>query len=186
MTDQSLTLLIGSARHGGNSETLARRAAAALPATTERQWLHHLDLPLRPFEDLRHGGTAFPEPEGAERTLLDATLSASDLVFVVPLYWYGLPAATKLYLDYWSAWLRLPGRDFKARMATKTLWAVTVISDDLDRMAEPLIGTLKLTADYLGARWGGVLLGHGNRPDDVLDDGPALERADNFFKAAVG
>ena len=48
-------------------------------------------------------------------------------------------------------------------------------------MAEPLIGTLKLTADYLGARWGGALLGHGNRPGDVLDDGPALERAATFF-----
>ena len=38
--------------------------------------------------------------------LLDATLAATDLVFVAPVYWYSLPAAAKLYLDYWSAWLR--------------------------------------------------------------------------------
>ena len=181
MAGQCFTFLIGSARRNGNSEALARRAAAGLPAEADQRWLHLLDLPLLPFEDLRHGGTGFPEPAGTERTLLDATLSASDLVFVVPLYWYGLPASAKLYLDYWSAWLRAPGRDFKARMATKTFWAVTAISDDQDRMAEPLIGTLKLTADYLGARWGGALLGHGNRPGDVLDDGPALERAATFF-----
>ena len=181
MSYQRFAFLVGSARRNGNSETLARRAADALPATVGQDWLHHRDLPLAPFEDLRHAGGIFPEPAGAERRLLDATLSASDLVFVVPLYWYGLPAATKLYLDYWSAWLRLPGRDFKARMAAKTFWAVTVISDEHDRMAEPLVGTLRLTADYLGARWGGALLGHGNRPGDVLADGPALDRARTFF-----
>ncbi|HEV2676246.1 MAG TPA: NAD(P)H-dependent oxidoreductase [Aliidongia sp.] len=181
MTEQKFTFLIGSARRDGNSETLARRAAAALPPEADQQWLHHQDLPLPPFVDLRHGDIPFPEPQGAEGTLLDATLSATDLVFVAPLYWYGLPAATKLYLDYWSAWLRLPGRDFKARMAAKTFWAVTAISDDDDRMAEPLVGTLKLTTDYLGARWGGALLGHGNRPGEVLGDNLALEQARHFF-----
>ena len=184
MSERSFTFLIGSARRDGNSERLARRAAEALSSSIEQRWLHLLDLPLAPFADLRHGDSPFPPPAGHEQTLLDATLQPTDLVFVAPLYWYGLPAATKLYLDYWSAWLRLPGCDFKGRMAQKTFWAVTAISDDEDRMAAPLIGSLELTAGYLGAQWGGALLGHGNRPGDVLHDARAVEQARTFFSEA--
>jgi hypothetical protein len=67
-------------------------------------------------------------------------------------------------------------------MAGKRLWGVTALSDeDMDR-AEPLIGTLRLTADYLAMGWGGVLIGRGNRPGDVLADEIALGAARSFFR----
>ncbi len=120
--------------------------------------------------------------------LLEATLAATDIVFVVPVYWYGLPAWAKLYLDHWSGWMRVPGIDFKPRMAGKRLWAVTIVSDENPASAEPLLGTLKLTADYMAMTWGGSLLGYANRPEDILADCAALERASRFFsgEAAPG
>jgi hypothetical protein len=56
-----------------------------------------------------------------------------------------------------------------------------VLSDEDPRRADPLIGTLEITASYLSMRFGGVLLGYGNRPGDVLADTAALERARSFF-----
>ena len=89
-----ILFLVSSARRGGNSETLARRAAEALDGSVEQQWLSLPDLDLPPFEDLRHvGGEAYPMPTGSLRLALDATLSATDLVLVAPLYWYSLPAS---------------------------------------------------------------------------------------------
>ena len=178
--------LVASSRRDGNSEQLARRAAATLPASDSQTWLNLTDLPLPAFADLRHGTSEnwTPTITGHARTLLEATLAATDVVMVAPVYWYSLPAAAKLYLDHWSAWLRAPGYDFKNRMAGKTLWAVSTFSDTDPRFAEPLKETLRLSADYLHMRWGGQLLGRGNRPGEVLTDTTALAAAKNFFAPA--
>jgi len=179
--NRHFTFLIASARREGNTEILTRKAADHLPPDYKQQWLRLMDLPLAPFEDIRHSVGVYPQPEGNERVLFDATLDATDLVFAVPLYWYSVPAAAKTYLDYWSGWLRVPGADFKARMAAKKLWGVSALSDEDFSVADPLIGTLKLTAGYLGMEFGGVLLGYGNKPGEILSDAAALERAEKFF-----
>ena len=176
------TFIVSSARRDGNTEILARKAAEHLPAESAQEWLHLLDLPLPPFEDIRHASAVYTQPKGNERVLFDATLGCTDLVFVVPLYWYSVPASAKLYLDYWSAWLRVPGADFRQRMADKTLWGVSVLSDEDPRRGDPLVGTLSITADYLKMPFGGVLLGYGNKPGEVMADTAALERARTFFR----
>jgi multimeric flavodoxin WrbA len=178
--------LLASARRRGNSECLARQAAANLPSTVGQEWLPLADLILPPFVDLRHepSGT-YVWPSGDERRLLEATLNASDLVFVAPLYWYGLPASAKLYLDHWSAWLRVEGLDFKPRMAGKRIWAITSYSGDDPRMAEPLFDTLRFTGQYMEMIWGGSLLANGNRPDDIGNDARSMARAAVFFAAVA-
>ncbi|WP_052424077.1 flavodoxin family protein [Nonomuraea candida] len=174
--------LLGSARQGGNAETLARRAADQLPASARQRWLHLDDHPLPPFRDIRHvGGGAYPPPEGNEKVLIEATLDATDLVIVSPLYWYSVSATTKLYLDYWSGWMRVPGYDFRKRMGGKTMWAVTTISEEDQSVVDPLVGMLRRSGEYFGGRWGGALVGYANRPGDILRDVDALERAKTFF-----
>jgi multimeric flavodoxin WrbA len=182
-----ILFLITGGRRDGNSETLARCAAAALPGEVEQEWLRLSDLPLAPFEDIRHTGDGiYPEPEANGRVLLDATLAATELVFVAPLYWYGLPTAAKHYLDHWSGWMRVPGVDFLARMAGKTMWAVTALSERDYRVADPLLGTLRLTSAYAKMHWGGALLGYGNRPGDILEDKQALALAARFLVRPYG
>ena len=182
ISSRNFLFLLGSARRDGNTELLARRAAAALPATTAQQWLSLLDVPLPPFEDIRHAAGVYPQPQGHEKILAEATLAATDLVFATPLYWYSVSASTKLYLDYWSGWMRVPGLDFRARMAGKTAWLISANSDEEgDKMSEALILTLKLSADYMNMHWGGTLLGYANRPGDILQDARSLSAAGSFF-----
>lgn len=180
--------LVASARREGNTETLARLAAEHLPADIERQWIHLDEHPLAPFEDIRHHSSRnnpYPLPKGNERLLLDATLAATDIVFVTPLYWYSLPSTAKLYLDHWSGWLRVPGVDFKKRMAGKTLWGVCVLADEDVTSADLLLGTLRQTARYMDMLWGGELTGSGSKPGDVLHDPRAVAAADHFFSGAA-
>ncbi|MEZ5714887.1 MAG: NAD(P)H-dependent oxidoreductase [Paracoccaceae bacterium] len=108
-----------SARDGGNSLTLARHAAAHLPEGASQAWYDLHAAPLPPFEDLRHAEPGYGPVATEVKPLLDATLAATDIVLVAPLYWYGLPAAAKLYIDHWSHWLRLEGVDFRARMGKR-------------------------------------------------------------------
>jgi multimeric flavodoxin WrbA len=179
--ERRFLFVVGSGRKDGNSETLARLAARQLPDDVGQRWLRLGDLEMPPFRDSQRKDDPVPEPDGTGRLLLDATLAATDLVLVTPLYWYSLSSSVKLYLDYWASWERLPGLDFKHRMSGKTLWGVTVMADDDLSVAEPLLRVLGLTAGYLDARFAGALLGTGSWPGDVLKDRPALDRAQTFF-----
>ncbi|MFC9847535.1 flavodoxin family protein [Streptomyces sp. NPDC060223] len=173
--------LLGSSRADGNTELLAREAADQLPAEAGQRWLSLAEHPLPDFADLRHDSDHVRPTEGSTGLLLDATLAATDIVIASPLYWYSVSATTKRYLDYWSGWLRTPGVDFKATMAGRTLWGVTALAHEEQEVADPLIGTLNHSAAYMGMRFGGVLLGNGSKPGDVLDDSEALARAKTFF-----
>ena len=178
---RSFLFLLASARADGNTELLARRAAEHLPSNVSQRWLHLDDLPLAPFRDVRHSDEPRREPAGNERLLLDATLAATDLVFASPLYWYSVSSSLKLYLDYWSAWLRVPDAQFKERMRGKTFWSVSALADDDPALAQPLVHSLELSAQYLDAKWGGALLGNGSWPGDILKDTQALDQARSFF-----
>jgi multimeric flavodoxin WrbA len=185
MTAQRLLFLLTSTREEGNSEQLARRAAEALPPGTQTDWLR-LDAHMRePFHDLRHTPGGFPALTAELRTLCERTVAADELVFVTPVYWYSLPASGKLYLDHWLGWMRRPELRFRERMAGKVLSAITVNSGE-DWAAQPLLETLRLTAEYMGMRWRGALIGHGSRPGDVLRDAPALEAARDWLVRPLG
>ncbi|GGJ39546.1 flavodoxin family protein [Deinococcus roseus] len=172
--------LLASSRKDGNSEQLARAAAAHLPAGVKQTWLHLADHPLPSFEDLRHNGQSYPAPEGHAKVLLDATLEATDLVVVAPLYWYSLPTLAKRYLDEWSAWLRLPDVHFRDRMTGKKLYAITTHTGKKEEV-EPLTESLRLSAEYMKMQYQGALIGWGSRPGDVQRDTAALEQAQAFF-----
>lgn len=108
------------------------------------------------------------------KLLYEKTIAATDLVFVVPTYWYSLPWPAKLYLDHWTIWLRGPTLGFCQRMVGKRLWAVTVNSDEGVWASQPVLDSLRLTAEYMEMEWQGALVGHGSRPGDVLEDHVAL------------
>ena len=95
MTRQFLFLL-GSSRTGGNTELLAREAAEQLPADVEQHWLSLAEHPLPDFVDLRRDSDHVRPPAGSTPDLLlDATLAATDIVIVSPLYWYSVSGLTK-------------------------------------------------------------------------------------------
>jgi multimeric flavodoxin WrbA len=179
---RSFLFVLGSARAEGNTELLARTAAEQLPGDVEQRWIRLAELPLPDFVDLRHDSDHVRPPSDANAgLLLDATLAATDIVIASPLYWYSVSSLTKRYLDYWSAWLRTPGLDFKATLAGRTLWGIAALADAEPSVADPYVGTLNNSAAYLRMRFGGVLLGNGSARGDVRKDTEALARAKTFF-----
>ncbi|KQV50495.1 hypothetical protein ASC95_14075 [Pelomonas sp. Root1217] len=187
MTDPAarrILVLLASTRADGNAELMARASVAALPAATEVRWQRLAELDMPPFEDIRHSVGQYPAPTGDLARLLDDTLWATDLLVASPLYWYSLPAPLKLYLDHWSAFMRVPGLDFKARMAGKAMHVLCATSSgDEPHLAAPLVDSLRFSAGYMKMRWGGAVLGDGTRPGDVLKDEAALAAAAKLLLA---
>ncbi|MBD9725905.1 NAD(P)H-dependent oxidoreductase [Streptomyces caniscabiei] len=173
---RSFAFMLGGSRAGSATESLARRAAGGLPAAVERSWLclNKLSFPAQ----------AVPGTKAAEERLLGATLDHTDIVVVSPLYWYSVSAQTKLYLDYWAFWMARPGLDFRARMGGKTLWAVSTFARGEVRDAQPLVGMLERTAQYLGMAWGGALLCRARSTGQLADHNAGGDAA-AFFAAAA-
>ncbi|AJF65732.1 flavodoxin family protein [Streptomyces vietnamensis] len=180
-TDRSFLFVLGSSRADGNSEILARAAAEHLPSDIPQRWVDLNQLSLPDFQDGRHED-AGRQPDEVEELLRRATVDATDVVIVSPLYWYSLSAQTKRYLDYWSGWLNVPGSDFKERMAGGTLWGVTALAHEEHEVADGLVTSLNHSAAYLGMHFGGVLTGTGSRPGRVRADEQAMTRAKTFFQ----
>ena len=184
MTARHFLFIVASARVPGvtgNTEWLAREAARHLPAGASASWLHLHALALAEFEDRRHDVGSYPMPEGDTRRLLDATLAATDLVFVTPLYWYSFPNRLKRALDHWSAWMRVDGLDFKGRMQGKRVWAITTSGNR--EKTQPMFDSLKLCAEFLAMDWQPPLWGLGGAPGAVEKDAAALAAAANYFGA---
>jgi multimeric flavodoxin WrbA len=177
--------LLASSRSDGNTEILAHQAATSLPLEFHQRWLSLAELPLTPFRDLRHSTETYDTPDGNEQTLLTETLAATDIVFAAPTYWYNLPASAKLYLDYWLKWMQLPNLQFQEQMSGKHMWVITVqagANASEDWGVEPLINSLRYSADFMKMAWGGVLIGHANRPGEIAKDTVAFEEAKRFFQ----
>lgn len=146
----------------GNTVWKAHQAAASLPADTAKSWAHLARAGISEFVDQRHTVGSYPMPEDGSvmRQLLDQTLACTDLVFIAPVYWFSLPSTIKAYLDHWSAWLRVPGLEFKAQMSHKRLWLITT-NDDRAK-AQPMIDSTAMCAKFLEIPLAGVLLGKGH------------------------
>lgn len=178
---RSFLFVVSSTRADGNTERLARIAARSIPTTDTQTWLRLTDHPLEPFTDTRHS-TSYVAPTRNAKLLCDATLAATDLVIVAPVYWYGFPWPLALYLDHWSGWMRVKELEFMATMKDRALHAVVVDSDDENEGSSlPLIDSLRRTASYMNMTWHGALTGHGNRPGEVENDAAAIAAAATYF-----
>lgn len=174
----SALFLLSSTRRNGNSERLARAAAAHLDCACRWEDLSQPLLP--PFQDLRPAAPAALQGRLAE--LAAAIFAASDLILVAPVYWYALPVPAKLLLDHWSGWLDMAGMDFAPRMRGKRLWLVTSRADPDPGVPEAMELMLERTARWLQMDWAGALHGIGDAPGEIEADHAAMTRAAGFLR----
>ena len=170
---RSFLFVLGSARPEGNTEILARKAAEQLPPDVEQRWL---DLADHVAARLRGPAAATATTDGRPvgndaAVLLDATLERDG-------HRHRVAAVLVLALGHRQALPRLLGRlagDAGDRLQGDARGPHPVGRHRARHreevvVAEPLIGTLRNTAAFFPMRFGGVLLGNGSKPGDVLED----------------
>ncbi|REJ37304.1 MAG: NAD(P)H-dependent oxidoreductase [Bacillota bacterium] len=178
-----LALIIASHRRNGNAELLAETAVAAAPVPLEVDRIRLIDYRIERYPDVRHSGSPVPRIDDDYDAVLRRVLDADALLLAVPVYWYSMPGVLKDFLDRWSGSLRDPEVRFRERMRGKPVFVATVVSDEDRSVAEPLIKSLWLTCHYyLGMRWGGVAVGYGDRPGDVVNDAQGMAEARDLLK----
>jgi multimeric flavodoxin WrbA len=151
-------LLCGSPRKGGNTDLMAEAfAEGARSAGGDVVKVYLDDLWIRPIAevadkpemrvDLRQDDDA--------RKLLDQVLAADVVLFAAPVYWQGLPAQIKCFVDRWSCYW---GQQwFRESMRKKVFAVVTAHAAPKPDEAEWVVRPVQAWAEFLGARVAGYV-----------------------------
>ncbi len=163
----------GSARNGGNSDLLARIVVEGLP----HEAVHLASAHLPHVNDRRHTDLGFGPVDPGYSAIMQRILDCPVWVFASPVYWYGFSGLMKDFIDLWSHIMRAPEWQFTERMAGKHAFLAVAGGDNPRLKAMGLVQQFYWTADFMKMRFGGYVIGEGNRPGDVLKDRSAVEEA---------
>lgn len=173
----TVAVIYGGTRANGNTEFLAEQVVQGLPV--ERIYLR--DYTIRPIEDLRHAEQGFQPIDDDYEAIMDRVLKHDTLLFATPIYWYGMSGLMKNFIDRWSQTLRDARRPhFREMMAAKTGYVIAVGGDDPLLKGLPLVQQFQHIFGFFGTRYGGYILGEGNRPGDIAHDQRALLQAEQL------
>ncbi|HNW86363.1 MAG TPA: flavodoxin family protein [Candidatus Limiplasma sp.] len=167
-----ITVLVGSPRKGGNTETLADALiAGARSAGAEVVKFTVRGKKIAPCVNCdycqTHDRCAIDDDMPEVYTLLSNT---DALVFASPVYFYNLSAQLKALIDR----LYNPVR---ARFPIRYTALLSVCADDTQRAFDPMRATIAAIEDYLGwKRLGEVTVDHLEKKGDIAGH-EALARA---------
>ena len=181
---KKITLIFGSPRKEGNSETMAEQLISSRPADVEVDRFHVSGMKVRGCIDCRKcWSTGKPCVIDDEMQKIYESLINSDLiVFVTPLYWYSWSAQIKPVLD---RLLPFMSEDARADLHGKKAVLVASAGDDRESCFEGLLFSFRESCSLLGMDIAGEVVmtdlyekgeiaGKGNAMEDIRRQGRDL------------
>jgi multimeric flavodoxin WrbA len=166
--------LYGSSRKHGNSELLADKVLENIEHT--KRYL--TDYHITPIDDRRHEPGGFSESiDDDYNRLISEFLEHDVVIYVTPVYWYGMSGLMKNFVDRWTESLRDRELHFKEKMQGIKPYVVIAGGDLPYEKAKPLVQQFELIFDFMGVKLEDWIIGDGNKPGDVLNDEVAMRAA---------
>jgi multimeric flavodoxin WrbA len=165
--------LYGSSRSQGNSEKLAETAFEGVEVTH----VYLRDRHIKPIVDQRHDDGGFQPVDDDYDVTIQQVLEHDVILFITPLYWYGMSGLMKNFVDRWSQSLRDTRYAFKEEMGKKKAYVMVTGGDNPNIKALPLIQQFQYIFDFVGMEFTGYIIGEGSPPDAILEDKQALTQA---------
>ncbi len=173
---KKILALVGSPRHGGNTDLLVEAAiagAAAAGAEVEKVFLADLTInPCIGCEYCReHNGRCFRDD--AMQDLYPRIREADGYIIGTPVYWWGPSAQLKLFLDRWYAFLG----DENFSFAGKKLALICPMGDSEPETARHVVGMFTDALEYLQIEFTGQLVVTASGRGEVAKNPAALAEA---------
>lgn len=173
----NILALLGSSRKDGNTAYLAEKVLEGI----EHEKIFLSDKQMKPIIDLRHSDTGFSFVDDDYEDLFLKFLKHDIVVFVTPLYWFGMSGPMKIFIDRWSQYLRDERFDVMQEMSKKKAYVIVVGSSPGPQIeALPLIQQFSHIFNFVGMEFIDYLIGKGNRPGEIMDDSLALAKAQTW------
>ncbi|MEN6302502.1 MAG: flavodoxin family protein [Armatimonadia bacterium] len=176
-------VLIGTPRHGGNTDLLADAFLEGLrEAGGDGEKVFVDELNIRPIGEMGDKMSERVDTRADDDFLptLERVLAADILVFGSPVYWQGLPAQLKAFVDRWSAYyvnpLLLDGMRGKVFAALVPHGAPD--PDHHKWVTDPI----QVWAAHFDAPWAGHVSAVAQRKGAVADQPEVLQAARDLGK----
>lgn len=165
----SLIVIYGSTRRNGNTENLTKVVLEQLDGISiTEEFL--LEYSIEPIIDQRHDVNGFDDVNDDYEDLIKKVLDHDAILFVTPLYWYGMSGRMKNFIDRWSQSIRNKSYDFKKQMNGKKVYLLIVGGTCAPVTALPLVQQFQLISQFLNMELLGYTIGRGVKPLEVLND----------------
>lgn len=176
-----LMVIYGSSRKNGNSEALTKITLKQLKPTIFRE-VFLMDYHIEPIVDERHTSHGFHSVDDDYDSLINELLTYDAILFVTPLYWFGMTGRLKNFIDRFSQSIRNEDYDFKEEIKDKKMYVIIVGGKSASVTALPLIQQFQLISQFLAIDFRGYAIGKGVKPLEVLDDDDSILAAKQLGK----
>jgi len=178
---RKLFVVYGSSRKNGNSQALTKIALDQLN-TDQYQEIFLFDYHVEPIIDQRHEPSGFDPIDDDYELLVEAMLNHEAVLFVTPLYWYGMSGRLKNFIDRFTQSMRNEKYDFKEMIKGKKVYVVITGGPAAPVTALPLVQQFQLISQFLSMDFCGYIIGKGVRPLEVLEDEDSVLAAKQLGK----
>jgi len=168
----SICVVYGSMRKG-NSEILAEIALENVKCTRIYLRDKHIE-PITDKQDIRNGSSMVSDDF---KEVTDIMLNHQTVLFVTPLYWYGMSGTMKNFIDRWYQIMREQHYDFKEKMSQKKVYVI-IVGGGAKMTGLPLVQQFKYIFDYLSITFAGYILGNAKEANEILRDQAAVFSAE--------
>ncbi|MGA3278128.1 flavodoxin family protein [Lactiplantibacillus pentosus] len=165
-------MLISASTHvPSNSTLLAKLVLKGLV----HQEVNLNDVKIFDVQDFRFAPN-WPRQNDDYYGIIEQLKEAKIIVFATPIYWYGIPAILKSFIDRWSESLKVD-TNFREAMQGKKIVLIIVGGDDPVVKGQVIIDQFKYICEFLGMKLIVSVVGEANRPDTISNDPNALYEA---------
>jgi multimeric flavodoxin WrbA len=172
-------VLYGSSRKGGNTDVLVEKVLDGIDHTK----CYLTDYHIQGIVDKRHDPEGFTgDVKDDYESILSEMLTHDIVIYVTPLYWYGMSGVMKDFIDRSTESMRLAERKFKDRMQAIKHYVVIAGGDSPHEKGLPLVQQFTYIFDFMGSKLEGWMIGDGNKPGEVVNDKVAMEHAQKMNK----
>jgi multimeric flavodoxin WrbA len=178
--------LVGSPRKGGNTDILASeflRGAKEAGADVEKVYLD--DLWIRPIAEVGDVVTERADPRSDDDfpQLLERFLDASIAVIASPVYWCGVSAQMKCFIDRLSSYFRRP--PYAGRFDGKGYVVLSTFGSNEPDHGKWVTEPVKVSVDFLRGKYIGDICVSAYKKGEIKQMAGVLERAYKFGKDAI-
>lgn len=159
-----IVLINGTSRNNSDSKRLAHE----LLSDVSYKEFDLMDLLVKPVQDYR-SALAWPRQNDDYYHIIRTVKEADDLVLSSPIYWYGISAQLKSFIDRWSESLKTD-TEFRKCMNGKRLHVVVAGGDQPVVKGTIILQQFRYICDFLGMKLTSFILGQGDLSIETLNN----------------
>lgn len=157
------TVFNGSSRYPGNSSMVVK----AVFQDRDFEEFQLKDFNISHYEDYRETELKYKSVNDDYGYLIDKFLNGDVVVFISPVYWYGISGTMKVFIDRFSESLKkIP--DFRQRCKGKKIVLIVIGGDNPEDKAEIIITQFKYICEFLSMSLCHAFKGEAELSGDIL------------------